>query len=120
MAGRQQEAIAPLEKALRINPIAPSIYFKHLGTAYRDTGHYEEAIAQLKKALERTPDNLFTHVELAATYSLSGRDDEARAEAAEVLRTQPNFSLKSIKPRQAFTKIKAIRIVSLMPCARQG
>jgi hypothetical protein len=27
MAGRQQEAIAPLEKAIRINPIAFFIYF---------------------------------------------------------------------------------------------
>ena len=51
MVGRPQEAIAPLEKAIRINPMAPSIYFRRLGTAYRDIGRYEEAIVQLKKAI---------------------------------------------------------------------
>jgi TolB-like protein/Tfp pilus assembly protein PilF len=95
-AGRQQEAIAPLEKAIRINPIAPSKYFKRLGIAYRDTGRYEEAIAQLKKAINRSPDSLLAHLTLTATYSLAGRDEEARAEASEVLRIQPKFSLERL------------------------
>ena len=93
-AGRPEEAIASVKKAIRINPIAPAFYFTRLGRAYRDTGRYEEAIAELKKAINRTPDNLFAHIELAAAYSLSGRDEEARAEAAEVLRIQPKFSVE--------------------------
>jgi len=40
-----------------------------------------------------SPDNLFAHIRLAATYSLSGREQEARAEAAEVLRINSKFSL---------------------------
>jgi TolB-like protein/Flp pilus assembly protein TadD len=102
MVGRQQEAIAPLEKAIRINPMARSIYFRRLGTAYRDTGRYEEAIAQLKKAINRAPDSLYPHIGLAATYSLAGRDEEARAEASEVLRIQPKFSLESLAKRVAY------------------
>jgi adenylate cyclase len=35
------------------------------------------------------------HVGLAATYIFWGRDEEARAEAAEVLRLNPKFSLES-------------------------
>jgi hypothetical protein len=31
---------------------------------------------------------------MAMAYSLSGRDEEARIEAAEVLRIQPKFSLE--------------------------
>jgi len=31
---------------------------------------------------------------LAATYSMSDRDEEARSEAAELLRINPDFSLK--------------------------
>jgi adenylate cyclase len=95
-AGRPQEAIAPIEKAIRINPIAPSLYFHRLGMAYRDMGRYEEAIAQFKKVLDRSPDFLVTHLALTATYSYAGRDEEASAEALEVLRIQPKFSLEHL------------------------
>ena len=102
MVGRQQEAIAPLEKAIRINPMAPSIYFRRLGTAYRDIGRYEDAIVQLKKAINLSPDSLYPHSALAATYSLAGRDEEARAEVSEVLRIQPKISLESLSKRVAY------------------
>jgi adenylate cyclase len=106
-AGRQQEAIAPLEKAIRINPIAPSKYFRRLGIAYRDTGRYEEAIAQLKKAINRSPDSFLAHLTLTATYGLAGRDEEARAEASEVLRIQPKVSLERLAKTAVPYKNKA-------------
>ena len=40
-----------------------------------------------------SPDNLFAHLDLASTYIEMGREKEARAEAAEVLRIYPKFSL---------------------------
>jgi adenylate cyclase len=105
-AGRQQEAIAPLEKAIRINPLAPSLYFGRLGVAYRDTGRYQEAIAQFKKAISLAPDTHIPHLFLASTYSLAGRDEEARAEASEVLRIRPKFSLERFE-KSLFYKNKA-------------
>jgi len=102
MVGRPQEAIALLEKAIRLNPMAPHYYFRRLGTAYRDIGRYEEAIVQLKKAINLSPDSLYPHTGLAATYSLAGRDEEARAEVSEVLRIQPKISLKSLAKRVAY------------------
>jgi TolB-like protein/Tfp pilus assembly protein PilF len=93
-AGRAEEAIVSLEKAIRINPIAPATYFLNLGRSYRAAGRYEEAIGEFRKAINRTPDNFFAHFGLAATYSLAGREEEARAEVAEVLRIKPNTSLK--------------------------
>ena len=98
-AGRQQEAIAPLEKAIRMNPLPPSLYFGRLGVAYRDTGRYEEAIAQFKKAISLAPDIHIPHLFMASTYSLAGRDEEARAEASEVLRIRPKFSLERFEKR---------------------
>ena len=94
IAGRPEEAIASLEKAIRSNPIAPGHYFRQLGSAYRMMGRYEEAIAAYRKALDRSPDSIMTHVNLTATYSLSGRDAEARVQAKEVLRIQPRFSVE--------------------------
>jgi tetratricopeptide (TPR) repeat protein len=64
-----------------------------LGHAYRASGQYEEAIAAFKKAIGRERDYLLGHIALAATYSLAGREEEARAEAAEALRISPKFSL---------------------------
>jgi TolB-like protein/Flp pilus assembly protein TadD len=102
MAGRHQEAIAPLEKSIRINPFAPSGYLRRLGAAYRDTGRFEEAITILKKAIKLNPDSLYPRIALTGTYSLAGRDEEARAEASEVLRIQPEISLERLAKRIAY------------------
>jgi len=102
IAGRPEEAIASLEKAIRSNPIAPGHYFRHLGCAYRMVGRYEEAIAAYKKALDRSPDSIMTHVHLTATYSFADRDDEARAQAKEVLRIQPKFSVNRYAKKLPF------------------
>jgi adenylate cyclase len=57
------------------------------------TGRLAEAVSAYKKAIQREPNNLFAHINLAGTYSLLGLEKEARAEAAEVLRLNPKFSL---------------------------
>jgi len=92
-AGRPEEAIPLIKKAIRLNPFGPATNFISLGLAYRYTGRFEEAVSAYKKALQLSPDNIFAHVNLAGTYSLMGREREARAEAAEVLRVNPKFSL---------------------------
>ena len=94
-AGRLEEAIESVKKALRLNPHYPGAWpLFSLGLAYRLTGQYEEAMATQKKALTRNPNYLGAHFELAILYSELGREEEARAEAAEVLRISPNCSLE--------------------------
>ena len=83
-----------IEKAMRLNPHYPPFYLYFLGEAYRFTGRYEEAIAAFKSALTRNPVLLPAHVNLAVIYSELGREEEARAEAAEVLRLNPKYSLE--------------------------
>ena len=92
--GRYKEAIEAIKKAIRLNPFPPNWYFTKLGYAYLYAGMYEEAIAACKKALRVKPDNLLALPTLAAAYALMGREEEARAEAAEILRIDPKFSLK--------------------------
>ena len=60
---------------------------------FGSAGRFEEAVSAYKKALQREPNNILAHNSLAATYSMMGREKEARAEAAEVLRINPKFSL---------------------------
>ena len=92
-AGKPEEAIPLFQKAIRLNPFGPSWYFFNLGSALLLTGRSEEGVLANKKALQRAPDTLLAHVLLAAAYSRMGREKEARAEAAEVLRINPKFSL---------------------------
>ncbi len=92
--GRPEEAIASFKKAMRLNPMPPNWYLANLAHAYRRTGQYEEAIVTLRKALQRNPDDLIAHINLAASYIMGGREEEARAEAAEVLRIDPKFSVE--------------------------
>jgi adenylate cyclase len=100
LSGRPEEAIGLVEKAISLSPLVTTDYFFNLGYAYYLTGRYEDAIAVLLKSiLDRTPASLSAHLVLSAVYSELSREEEARAEAAEVLRLNPQFSLEVWKQR---------------------
>jgi len=92
-AGRPEEAIPLFQKAIRLNPFGPSPLYSNFSIALRNTGRFEEAVSEFKKAIQLSPDNISAHLGLAGTYIMMGREKEARAEAAEVLRINPKFSL---------------------------
>ena len=94
-AGRTEEAIAMFQKAIRLNPFGSTLTFLHLGMSYRIMGRFEESVSAIKKTIERSPNNIFAHIQLAVTYIQMGREKEARAEAEEVLRINPKFSVDS-------------------------
>jgi adenylate cyclase len=95
-AGRYQEAIPVLQKCLRLSPVPYHIgVFGWLALSYRELGQYEEAVVTWKKSLQiYGPDQVGAHVGLAGNYIYLGRENEARAEAAEVLRINPKFSIE--------------------------
>jgi adenylate cyclase len=97
--GRPAEAIEMGEKALRLNPHDPFFSYFILGFAYRLLGRYEEAIAAFKRVLSRNPDFPPAHTHLLVAYSELGQEVEARAEAAEILKVSPNFSLEGLQQR---------------------
>jgi adenylate cyclase len=94
-AGRFEEAISASQKAIRLNPFAGPATFLHLGHALWGAGRFEEAVSAYKKVLQLSPNDIWAHLRLAGTYMMMGREKEARAEAAEVLRINPKFSLDS-------------------------
>jgi adenylate cyclase len=93
LAGRPEEAIPLLQKAIRLSPFGPAYFYALLGDALRMMGRFEEAVSAYIKAIQIAPNYIIVHMQLAATYSMMGREKEARAEAAEVLRINPKFSL---------------------------
>jgi adenylate cyclase len=97
--GRTDEALRAVERALHLMPTFADFHLYPIGIAYALAGRDAEAVAPLKQFLTHYPDILGAHLTLAAVYSELDREAEARAEAAEVLRLNPNFSLEVHKQR---------------------
>jgi len=98
-AGRPEETIELTKKAMRLSPYYPDLYLGVLGTAYRLMGDYDEAIAAYDKRRDRNPHSTMPYLGLALVYSEVGRDEEAKAAAAEVLKRNPEISLKQVRNR---------------------
>ena len=89
--GRPDLAARFIEQAKRLNPRVPDWYLWYQGDILFSLERYEEAIA----TLERMRDPSQGRRLLAASCALLGREAEARAHAAEVLRTIPGFTIAS-------------------------
>ena len=107
-AGRPEESIRLVEKAMRLNPHYPASYLMTLGQAYCLTGRYEKAMAAQKKALIRNPDSIGPRFCLTACAMRLGQEKEARAQAAEILRLSPNFSLEMLRQAAPHKDPKAV------------
>jgi adenylate cyclase len=98
-AGRPEESVELVEKAMRLNPIYPAFYLWELGHAYFLMVRYEDSIEALNKILDRNSDFMPAHLLLAASYSEIGKEEEARAEVAEIVRLSPQVSLVDLRQR---------------------
>lgn len=88
--GRPAEAVASIQRAMKLNPIHPDSYLWSLGFALYHCGRYEEALAALMR-MNQPPNLARRHI--AATYVRLGRLDEARRMAAEFLKDDPDYRL---------------------------
>jgi Flp pilus assembly protein TadD len=69
-------------------------YLYEQGRAYTQLGRWQEGISALKGYSAVRPGEVWPHVDLAVDYIELGQDNAARAEVAEILRLNPQFSLK--------------------------
>ncbi|MHC2361738.1 adenylate/guanylate cyclase domain-containing protein [Rhizobium leguminosarum] len=97
--GRPAEAVSQVETALRLNPRPPNWYFWLLGQAQYAAGHYEAAVAVLRR--EETYRTGSRRI-LAASLAQLGRLDEARQEAEMFLVSNPHFSVRHWRHSQPF------------------
>jgi tetratricopeptide (TPR) repeat protein len=93
-AGRTNEGLEAIQKAMRLNSFNSFFYFWVLGQCYFHLERYEEAAAQFEKVVAANPQFLRGHLLLAATYGQMGRLDDAEWEAQEVLTLQPEATLR--------------------------
>jgi len=95
-AGRPEEGLELIRKAMRLNPHYPPRYLNLLGLAYRMAGWCEEALLPLEKAVALEPNFSPSYFNLAACYVELDRLAEAQKGVAEILRINPNASLENV------------------------
>jgi adenylate cyclase len=93
-AGRSEEALGMLERAMQLDPYYPDTYLHFVAQSHFALAHYADAEATLKRRLVRNPDTDMSRVLLAACYGHLGRKGEARGAWDEALRVNPGYSLE--------------------------
>jgi adenylate cyclase len=94
LAGEHERALKVSEAYLRLDPFHPANALTFIGVALFLLGRYSDALVVLLDSVSRSP-NSRAHTTLAATYGQLGRLEEAQAEAREVLRIEPNYTITS-------------------------
>jgi len=94
LAGEHERALKVSEVYLRLDPFHPANALTFIGVALFLLGRYSDALVPLLDSVARSP-NSRAHTALAATYGQLGRVEEAQAEAREVLRIEPNYTITS-------------------------
>ena len=92
-AGRPEEGLENILKAMQINPHHPYNYHFHLGQAYFVLHRYQEAINAFNEGLASNPASERMRVWLAAALAQSGDIDSARWEAEQIVSSNPGFSI---------------------------
>lgn len=103
-AGRHQEAIADLERAIRIDPAWTHQYLQNLGMAHLLLGHFETAAMVLRERLLLAKDTDVGRAWLAAALGHLGELAEARQAWAELLAINPSFAMEPRLARQRFER----------------
>ena len=93
VSDQPEAAVRAAEKAIRLDPAHQDFYAFFVANPYILMGRYEEAIRLLKRHLTALPGNPWAYCDLVVAYIELGRDADARAAAAELMRTNPNFVL---------------------------
>jgi tetratricopeptide (TPR) repeat protein len=101
-AGKPDEAIGFIKKAMRLNPLYPFNYSFYLGHAYFLLGQHEEAIALMNRALTRAGGFLPLRLHLAVLYQELGRQEEAKAEVTVALKTFAWASIEDTRQRSLY------------------
>jgi TolB-like protein len=97
--GRPDEAVEPLERALRLSPLDPLIFIVQMGFIFAHffAGRYEEALAYAKKSLAQNPTYVTAVIMAAVSAALAGREDEMTKAVGQLLKIDPSYKMSSFK-----------------------
>jgi adenylate cyclase len=92
-SGEATRAIKVLRANLRLDPFQSVSRLSYMGHAHYILKRYAEAVPPLRECASRMPNFRIVHLWLAAAYAQLGQLADAEAEAAEVARIEPGFTI---------------------------
>jgi adenylate cyclase len=97
-AGSLEEVIPLVEKAIRLSPRDPAIYFWYqcIGRVHLLQSRIDDAIVWLEKARNANPAHPVIRADLASAYGLKGETEHGAAELAEARRLRSDGRLSSL------------------------
>jgi adenylate cyclase len=98
LAGEPTRAIEALVRHMRLDPFYEPLAPGLSGFARYMQKRYEEGLAHLRGCVSRAPNMRLVRLWLAATYARLGEPAKAKAEAAEVLRIDPEYTIEGTAP----------------------
>ncbi len=95
LCGAYDKAIEHAEKAIRLSPLEPLIYYAAfaLGLAYLFTGRNEDAVLNVRKVIDSNRKFAFAHCLLALACARLGRPNEAVKALRDLLEVAPQFRI---------------------------
>ena len=98
MCGETDAALSTVERAMRISPRDPynAAYLHFAAISYFATEQYRESIEVDRRALRERPNFVIALRFIAASHAMLDELDEARATITELLRLQPNCSIRYV------------------------
>ncbi len=97
--GQPDQAIEPLERALRLSPLDPLIFIVQMGFIFAHffAGRYDEALANAKKTVAHNPNYLTAIVMAAVSAALAGREDDMTKAVGQLLKLDPACKMSNFK-----------------------
>ena len=94
--GRFEQAKSDIEQAMLLSPRDPAMsqWFNLRADPELGLGRFDEALEDVKKAIDGGYRVIYAYINLAAAHAFKGEMDEAKAAMAEARRLKPDLSVK--------------------------
>jgi adenylate cyclase len=92
--GCTDQALREFDRARRLDPFMPDIYWEGRGIAFTQARRYQEAVDSISQMNKLRADN---HYALASAYAHLGQIERAKFHAAEVRRLRPDYSERWVR-----------------------
>jgi len=93
---RFEQAKSDIQQAMLLSPRDPAMsqWFNLRADTELGLGRFDEALEDVKKAVDGGYRNIYSYINLAAAHAFKGEMDEAKAAMAEARRLKPDLSVK--------------------------
>ncbi|WP_319545964.1 adenylate/guanylate cyclase domain-containing protein [Ruegeria conchae] len=103
-AGTPELAIAPMDRAMRLEPHTPPIYLLNYGHLMLQLDRYEEAIEYLRAAIRNAPQFPMNYIFLSAVKTAQGKLKEAEEAGLRLLELIPVATVSTLSSQLPYAK----------------